>query len=384
MTRFGAPRGVAEDERGIALALALLAMVVIGALVAGTVYIGRLEMTAGRNTVASLKAAEVAEAGLTDAFLNWDTNWNSLTSLETAVAGPTTPSGVAGVHYSQKVTRLGGNLFMVEATGERVGPTGLVLASRKLGRLARLVTPEFEIEAAVTAKGNVTVAGNTTIDGNDHIPPGWGGACAIKAPKAGIRSSGTVNTLGLPTIVGAPPMNQNDGTVVDSIFQQPFDELLPFATITIPAGASWNGMEPTTMGSPARCDKSNALNWGEPLRGGGSVPECASYFPVIYSSGDVKVQAGRGQGIMLIAGDLEIRGNFEFDGIILVLGEVKTTGTGNKITGAVLSKNAQIGDVTGFGGNPTARYSSCAIENALRHASNGIPLARRSWAQRWQ
>ena len=39
-----------SDERGIALAVAVFALVVIGALVAGTFYAGRLEQQTGRNT----------------------------------------------------------------------------------------------------------------------------------------------------------------------------------------------------------------------------------------------------------------------------------------------------------------------------------------------
>ena len=49
-------RGV-SDERGIALAVAIFALVVIGALVAGAFYAGRIEQQTGRNT---FTAAQVA------------------------------------------------------------------------------------------------------------------------------------------------------------------------------------------------------------------------------------------------------------------------------------------------------------------------------------
>src|SRR5919106_4115811 len=56
-----------SDERGIALAVAVFALVVIGALVAGTFFAGRLEQQTGRNTFMAAQAAEAAEAGLNDA-----------------------------------------------------------------------------------------------------------------------------------------------------------------------------------------------------------------------------------------------------------------------------------------------------------------------------
>ena len=48
-----------SDERGIALAVAIFALVVIGALVAGTFYAGRLEQQTGRNTFTAAQAAEL-------------------------------------------------------------------------------------------------------------------------------------------------------------------------------------------------------------------------------------------------------------------------------------------------------------------------------------
>jgi Tfp pilus assembly protein PilX len=57
-----------SDERGIALAVAVFALVVIGALVAGTFFAGRLEQQTGSNTFMAAQAAEAAEAGLSDAI----------------------------------------------------------------------------------------------------------------------------------------------------------------------------------------------------------------------------------------------------------------------------------------------------------------------------
>ena len=207
-----------------------------------------------------------------------------------------------------------------------------------------------------------------------------GAGCTTADSLYGIRTSNTVATNGNPTIEGTPaPTKQNDATVVDSIFTQPYYAMLPLKQFTIPGGSNWNGMAPSVSGGS--CDKSDKYNWGEPYRTAGFKPQCITYFPIIYASGDFRVQIGRGQGVLLVAGDLSIMGNFEFDGIIIALGGVSTGGTGNKISGILMSNDAAIGDDDTFAGNPTVQYSQCAVQKALQAGSQGVSLTERPWAQ---
>jgi hypothetical protein len=113
----------------------------------------------------------------------------------------------------------------------------------------------------------------------------------------------------------------------------------------------------------------------------GVITQCQSYFPIIYRNGNLRVQDGRGQGVLLVEGNFEVRGNFEFNGIVIVRGELSTQGTGNKITGAVLAQNAELGDETTIIGNPVINYSACAVERALVGNASLKPLVERSWAQ---
>jgi len=61
-----------DNERGIALAVAIFALVVIGALVAGAFYVGTQEQRVGRNTVLIQQALSAAEAGAYTQVSNWD------------------------------------------------------------------------------------------------------------------------------------------------------------------------------------------------------------------------------------------------------------------------------------------------------------------------
>lgn len=368
------------DERGMALAVAIFAIVIIGMLVAGVFYASYLEQRTGENTLYSQQAFEAAESGMTDVMSNWDYAVYSAFPVDSPRALASVTLG--RTRYTPSVTKLTSTLFLVSATGEQLDGGGAVLARRMLGMLGRLDPAFVDVQAAVTSKGDVKVGGTSQVDGNDHTPTGWLDCAAPGGPKSGVRTDGIVTHLGGGTTLGSPPDDIHDTGVVDSIFTNPFEELKALADLFL-SGESNNGMAPSLTGLPLRCNRGLELNWGEPWYNPpmvGVVAECHSYFPIIYRNGNLKVQNGRGQGVLLVEGDLEVRGNFEFTGLVIALGKITANGTGNKITGGVLAQNADLGDI-GFIGNPVVNYSACAIEKALQSSAPLHPLTERSWAQ---
>jgi hypothetical protein len=338
-------------------------------------------MVSGRNTVYAVQASEAAEAGLAAAFSPWDRAWNDypvgVDQLQPLVliAGPTR------VQYQTTVRRMQGGTYLIRSVGQKLDRGGNVLATRMLAKIGKLVPPgSANVDAAVTTKDAVTVSGNSLIDGHDTVPTGWDpNACGPLNDAAGIKTGSTVSTNGTSYVIdGEPPTVQNDSTVTDATFQGPFYSFLGSRTNTIT-----NSNPPATMPTTAggACDKSDLYNWGEPRRGGAAVVACQDYYPIVYyGAGTLKLQGGYGQGILLVAGDLWMSGGFEYTGLIIVLGEVRTTGTGAKVTGAVLSNNFY-GDQSSFGGNPSIQYSSCAIGAVLEGTAAGFPIAQRPWAQ---
>lgn len=376
--KAAAPR--ITDERGVALAVAIFAIVIIGMLVAGVFYASYLEQRTGENTLYAQQAFEAAESGMVDAMSSWDQAVYGAFPVDTPQALTAVTTG--RTRYTPIITRLNSELFLVSARGEQLDASGGVLARRMLGTLARLAPTDVDVSAAVTSKGTVKVGGNATVDGNDYTPTGWTGCPAPGDAKAGVRTDGDVQVLGGGTTLGDPPNNQYDSTVVDSLFTNPFNDLKALRTMTLTAETN-NGMVPSTTGSPARCNKTLQLNWGEPWYNPpmvGAVAQCQGYFPVIYRNGNLKVQNGRGQGILLVEGDLEVRGNFEFTGLIIATGQLRTNGTGNKITGGVLAQNADLDD-NSLIGDPVVNFSACAIDRALSASAIVRPLTERSWAQ---
>ena len=139
------------DERGMALAAAIFALVVIGALVAGAFYASTLEQRTGRN---SMYAAEAAQAAETGPWPSWpigtstpSTTWGngSTTSL-----GTTYMTGRTDMKYTLSATRLNDQLFLLTSLGTRVDPTGAELARSSVATLARLSFVSASAKAAVT------------------------------------------------------------------------------------------------------------------------------------------------------------------------------------------------------------------------------------------
>ena len=129
-----------SDERGIALALAIFALVVIGALVAANFFVGRMEQQSGQSSLFARQAAEGAESGLVEAV--------TLLPASTLVAMPRGGAPLdlgsitlnPSVRVERQVSRLTGTLFFVRVRSTRQDAAGAPLAASALGALVRLVS----------------------------------------------------------------------------------------------------------------------------------------------------------------------------------------------------------------------------------------------------
>jgi hypothetical protein len=125
-------------------------------------------------------------------------------------------------------------------------------------------------------------------------------------------------------------------------------------------------------------------NWGEPIL---PTDPCFDYFPIIYRYGNLKLQGGRGQGILLVEGDLEATGGMVFYGPVMVTGTLSTSGNsgqGAKFFGGVIAGNVALDDLSKLAGGALVSYSSCAIHRALQNSATVGTLAERSWVQLYQ
>jgi hypothetical protein len=372
------------DERGIALAVAVFALVVIGALVAGTFFAGRLEQQTGRNAIYAAQAAEAAEAGLNEAVSSQSAA--SLLALpvgadpiDATLLPNLSPS--AYTTATRSVNRLTDNLFLVRSLGTRNGAGGQ-LASRSLGQLIRLVRLDIEVKAGLTALGDVTITGGAEVSGYDAVPPLWGGIdCPPLDSVTGVRyNNGTLTQKGNGSFEG-DPASEVDASLNPTDMKKAFDQLKTMATLVLASNNPPATVPAYTATVPQRCNTAVESNWGEPEV---NTDPCFNYFPVIYHNGNLKLQGDRGQGILLVEGDLTVTGSMVFYGPVFVTGTLSTAGTGGdgaKFYGGVIAGNVALDDLTKLAGGAMVNYSSCALKRALDNTATPGALAERSWVQ---
>jgi hypothetical protein len=126
---------------------------------------------------------------------------------------------------------------------------------------------------------------------------------------------------------------------------------------------------PASVSTECRASESN---WGDP---DGPGTPCGDRFPLIVREGDLLVQGGRGQGVLIVTGDLRFAGASRFAGLILVGGsmavEEESTVSGLVRVGDGLS--APDGRIEG---------SPCAALSALE-ASESLRRTKPTPAQAW-
>ena len=373
-----------RNRSGIALVVAVIAVVVVAALVTGVMAISTLEQRTGENARRQNQAFAVADAALGEVVANWNGGvWNTMATGATTTISGTAPSGTGT--YSGSVSRINNEIFLLEVTGRDRGST----ARQRVGMLVKLKVLTFDIQAALTTQGPGSIGGSAAISGLDENPPGWTGCPAVGPAEAGIRHPnplGPGGELNFPGSCGGPgyncvegsPQIETDPSVNNNTFFQYGDadwaELSGSANLILPAGTH-NGMAPS-LNLALECNKT-LLNWGEPNRPT-VFGACTTYFPTIYAQGDVRLSGGRGQGILLVNGDLELSGGFEFTGVVVVRGRLRSTGTGNHVQGGVLAANVDL-DNSSVLGNAVIEFSRCSILRARDSSSPGAQFRSRGW-----
>ncbi|MGH7529589.1 MAG: pilus assembly PilX N-terminal domain-containing protein [Gemmatimonadales bacterium] len=373
-----------RNERGIALALAIFAIVIVGALVGGAFFAGTQEQRVAENVRRLQQSFGVAEVGVGREIATWDpVARNGVARYpDSSIAVSKRGSG-SGV-YGGEILKLNGNMYLLDITGQdsasRSGQVRGGGARQRIGLLARIQPLQIDIQASLTTQGGANLAGNAAVDGHDHTPPGWVDCDPVDSSKAGIRVNGPVTTSGNAAIDGDPRIQQ-DETLSESTFTKygdvTYDQLALRANLTIPAGTIKTYPVLRADGS---CDRTAMHNWGDGLNPAGA---CARYFPIIHATGNLTLNGVQGQGILLVDGNLDVQGSYEFFGIVIVRGALQTAGGGATdahFWGAVMAQNVDL-DLQNLRGTATLNYSKCAIIQSLQGSQPPAPMVSRGWAQ---
>lgn len=385
-----------RSRPGFALFMALGALVIIGVLVAGSSFIAVQETRLGQNSIVQTKAFTVAEYGLNKIQADWDKTPNL--QMANGVSFDTSytllDQGTAKVRY----TRLNNETFWIVSEGRTTVGTALVGGSRtavkRVGAVLRLRIPTIEAKGAITAGGNVSIRGNAGVNGRDSIPADWG--CTNtqnNLPGVVVPPGSTVETQGAGTVVGNPATGTDAQAGLASTYfgfgEENWNSLIQQASVIIEGDAPVSTPYPR-LDAGGYCDKAHKANWGEPMRAGtyeasmqGALqPLCNNYFPIIYAPNGLKLNGnGRGQGILLIQGNLEINGSFDWYGVIVVTNDIIRGNGSAKVMGAVMARNETVADASVISGTTSYNYSACGVERALRGSAQVVQAKERAWTE---
>jgi hypothetical protein len=365
------------------------ALVIIGILVTAGFYMARQELRIGVASNHANMAVNIAQAGANEVMANWNGYqlgnigaWDDTTLVDT----------IANGIWSVRIQNANNFVYFLTASGQVTEGGALWAgASRTIGIAAKILFANIDPPAALVTRGQVKVGGSAQIVGANTTPPTWGPYCT------GLATNDTTGVLvddasgGNPTIVGAGasitgnPPSDEDANIVDSTFtnfgELDWNELTTIAQIEgkdISGYATINNTLPQVDATTGRCNVNLLLNWGD------TVPTnpCGAYFPLIYHGGNLTIQSsGFGQGVLLVEGNLNIRGGYTFFGIIITQGTFSTGLGTNRVVGSVMASNAA--DLNeSVGGDSEIIYSRCSITRSILNnasLSRARPLDERSW-----
>lgn len=362
-----------RNERGVALAVAVFALVVIGGLVGGAFFLGMQEQRVGLNTLKHQQAFAAAQEGGQLEVANWvGGSYNAMTVGDSAAFSGKLSNNAGW--YRGNVMRLNDMLFIVRTEG--FSPDSQT--RHYTGLLVRLRPLEVNIEAALKTQGSLKIGGSSYINGHDTPPSGWAcGATEPSEPGILINDASQIQTTacsGFSCVDGDPPVAEDPGITEEELTtfgDMTFDDLASMANKVL-YGGTWR-IEPTVVGGS--CATGAPDNWGNPDDPTGP---CGSYFPIVYSKGNLNVNGNLGQGVLLVDGNLLVQGGFRFFGPVIVKGTLKTQGTGGHFNGGVIAANVDLDQSTVLG-DAVVNFSSCAILKALRATASGALMQERSW-----
>ncbi|MGH7695570.1 MAG: pilus assembly PilX family protein [Gemmatimonadaceae bacterium] len=379
---------IGSDRRGAALIIALFFVVVLATIVSAAAFVSQLEYRGSRNTLVEQRAFAVSEFGLNNEISNWDRGRNLPNPVGMAIGGFDTTRVYVAAGDSARVSikRVSDNGFWVVSEGRANIGSQALESGRQTGAYVRIAYPSITPKGAITSAGNVRVAGSSEVDGYEHPPVGWPQCANIPGDTvpAVVVGPGATVTSGPSNITSTPAVVYDSAAADSNTYVRYGSEswlsLTSNADITLPGGLFGSNILP--VGTATTCNKSVITNWGEPNRPG-AVAGCYGYYPIIYVQSGLKINGnGYGQGILLVNGDLEINGTFEFYGLVVIRDDlVKGNGTA-KIVGAVFAANlTDTSPLSWLTGDQDVHYSSCAVESALRGSAILTRVTQRHWSQ---
>ncbi|MGD2045055.1 MAG: hypothetical protein PVH96_02435 [Gemmatimonadota bacterium] len=321
-SRPDAPHRAARSgsDSGAALAFVVLIMLALLTLAHGALLAALSEREGSRMAVRELRLRGAAEHALARTLsrrpgpaldsMNW---WEVATEWSDTVGGMAT----GGV-----VRRLGPESWLVE--GRALDPSGVEARSARLAWSLDPLTRVLMLRGVVTTTPGAAASIAGTVDASAPAmvrPPMQPGDCDPW------QASLTEDLGGVPLSVVAPP---EDSTAPLALGAMDFDRILAAAPVLIPERGT-----PAPDEALGACLVDEPWVWGDPDQ---PWRPCGPVVPMRASLGELEVEGGVGQALLVVDGDLSLTAGARYYGLVLVRGMLRLEG-GAHFEGMALARD---------------------------------------------
>ncbi len=345
-----------RSQRGVALPMALLTMLILSALIIAFSMMAASEPVLANNQLQVAQARGVAESGVERAIwaLNNPANANGIPNSVAPFAAPY--DGSTAIPVTVSGAQLG--VFTIAVTdgatpGERnIIATGWTPTNTGTGPKVKQriqvtafqINPLTNLPSALTVRGEIGAGGHALIDSRSDTSCG---------NKSGTTSKGATTVSGSASIYGADGNNvQNQsGDVIQNVADSAFNsstytntELDALKALARQNGTYFQG----TVTFNSSNQMPNGIVYVDTVSGqnidkNGPNTTDISDFASVDIHGNAPLDAsGIFSGMLIVAGSLSISGNFQMHGLVYTLNDFTYLGTGTgQIVGAVMSQNVR-------------------------------------------
>jgi hypothetical protein len=381
-----------RNERGVALPLAMIGLVVVSILVTAALVSSSTELAVSGAHQDATRGVYNAEEGL-EAYvssLDAQVRADPMTALTSSAGTFAIPSGGSAsvtlrplyrrnpVSDGDVVTN-GRAVYCITSTPVR----GDGRTSRMLGAFLQFNLRPGDLNLKVNGAGSfgkaVEVKGNSQIVGQAQNVSLCGSVGAVPAIET--SKDGSVDAAGSVTLDGGINKTNEDTAQFRARILGGKTPLQIAQKANIKFGPLLGSTRVFSNNFRARSDVAtkDSANWGCPKSMGETCTAAGadtSYYPIIgidAQGGQADLQGEHGQGILVVVnGGLRISGNFKFKGIIIVDGDLDVTGT-MQVVGAVIGLNAiQVGrdnSTNNLGGTVNVTFDPC-VNRRVQQAFN--------------
>ncbi len=392
-----------RDERGIALPMALLALLILSTLVIAFSLLATSEPLIATNQKMVAQARAVAESGLEKAI------W--------ALDNPTDPNGLSAMPGPSPYDGLT-DIAILDSSGTQIGVARVSVTQGTNTNERNVVSVGFvptrpgnahqKIQATVSRflfKGSpppasLTVAGEINVGGNANIDSRGDTSCGA---KDGTWSQGFTAYGGSGAVYGADGNNTQNQTAAGLTSSSPITDIRQSVPATAfdpytlknadldslkalakANGTYFSGSSVTSLLFNSGHQLPNGIIFIDTVSGqnidanapvgtncllGGTGCTPTSDFASVAIHGGAEANAsGIFSGMIIVAGSLAISGDFHMHGMVYVVNDLTYVGTGNgEIDGAVFSRNIRDTSSTTIdtntGGNARINYNCGYVKN---------------------